>query len=138
MKLPKLNQSGVAHYILPLLLVVAVAGIGTYTLTRSHAAPAPTYRKIGGTTYYGSGAKMPGALVSLHNNTTGASSSTTSDSNANYLFNNGVVGNSYTIKATKSISCTNYYSDPYTATATQGPSPSIIWALTLSHSVRGC
>jgi zinc D-Ala-D-Ala carboxypeptidase len=38
MKLPKLNQKGHSHLIVPLAVMVMVGGIGTYVLTQSHAS----------------------------------------------------------------------------------------------------
>lgn len=41
MKYTKLNQFGLAHYILPVIVVGVIAAIGTIVLTRSHAATYP-------------------------------------------------------------------------------------------------
>ncbi|HUD07272.1 MAG TPA: hypothetical protein VMR34_05275 [Candidatus Saccharimonadales bacterium] len=38
MKIHKLNQSGVAHYLVAAVAVLAIAAVGTYVMTQTHAA----------------------------------------------------------------------------------------------------
>ena len=113
MKLPKFNQAGVAHYVLPLFLVVAVAGIGTYTLTRSHAQEPSIYGWITIFNYKNSGKNPPavGALVTVHNNKTGANGSTHTDSGGYYRFSttNGVT---YGLSASETIQGVKYCISP--------------------------
>lgn len=45
--LSKLNASGIAHFILPLVVVIGVAVVGTYLLVASHAQVPPSDRVTG-------------------------------------------------------------------------------------------
>lgn len=49
MKLTKLDSRGIAHYVLSVLVVLAIAGIGTYLLMSTHAASYATGEVYGPT-----------------------------------------------------------------------------------------
>jgi len=56
----KLNARGFStHIVIPVLAVVAIAGIGTYTLTRSHAATPPVITNLFGYTCSATGNVAP-------------------------------------------------------------------------------
>src|SRR5882724_11838480 len=48
LSLKKLTAGGFSHVVVPLLAVVIVAGVGTYFLVASHAAPLPCNRQVFG------------------------------------------------------------------------------------------
>jgi hypothetical protein len=80
----------------------------------------------------------PNALLSIHNNTTGANGSTYSsmESNGNAYFHVTMIqGQSYTLKASKTVGCIKYYADPYTLTPTTANPQT---GFTLNHQTKVC
>lgn len=77
----KLNQKGFAHWIVPILVIVAIGAIGTYLLSASHADSAQASVVV---TNVGSGAQAP-VTVYLKNTTDSTGNSKSTGSDVNYL-----------------------------------------------------
>jgi hypothetical protein len=77
----KLNQKGFAHWIVPILVIVAVGAIGTYLLTASHADSAQASVVV---TNVGSGAQAP-ITIYLKDTTDSVGNSKSTGDDVNYL-----------------------------------------------------
>jgi hypothetical protein len=108
MKIPKINQQGIAHILAPLAFVVVFAAVGGYILTRSHAAA--TYEYVGGQVRKDSttGALQQNSTVTLRlkgGSTTYYTYTNNPSAPGYYEFPNKVkVGSTYIMSAYKVIS----------------------------------